>query len=462
MSINGILNIGRSSLQVNQTALQVTSHNIANVNTPGYTRQRLIVEPTSPFMTGAGAIGTGVRAGDIRRVYDRFLTFQAKSEREGYGRLSAEKDSISQVEDIFNEVSGSGIKERLADFFNSIQDLSNNAGGYTERSQVLAKANTLTYTIRSKASALSTLRTNIDSEIKSKMQDVNTIAAEIADLNGKIAAQESGGSPANDLRDNRDKLMADLSNLIDYNSIEDRFGQVSIFVGKGSLLVEGKGYNALTGVVNGSNLTDITISGGGGSTNITSDISGGELGGLLNVRDGDIADYQNRLNTFASALVNEFNSQHALGFDINGVAGGQFFSTPTVGNEAATISVAITDPNEIAAAGPPPNGPGDNRNALLLTGLQDTGIASLGNTSLDSYYGAIVSDVGIRSQQASRSYEFQNFTKEQLETRIDSISGVSIDEEAANLIKFQRAFEASAKLITTADEIMQTILELKR
>lgn len=462
MSINGLLNIGRSSLQVNQAALQVTSHNIANVNTPGYTRQRLVVETITPFMTSAGATGAGVRAQEISRVYDRFLSFQAKGEREGYGRLSAEKESISQVEDIFNEVSGSGIKERLADFFNSIQDLSNNADGYTERSQVLAKANTLSYIIRSKASALSTLMTNVDSAIKDKIADVNTIASQIADLNGKIAAQESSGSSANDLRDNRDKLMADLSGLIDYNSVEDQFGQVSVFVGKGTLLVEGKGYNSLAGVLNVDNLTDIKINSGSESTNITSDINGGELNGLLNARDVDIASFQSRLNSFASNLITEFNSQHALGSDLNGAAGGQFFSTPTSGNEAGTISVAITDPNKIAAAASPSGGAADSRNALLLAEVQSKGIAALGNSTLDSYYGAMVSDIGIRSQQASRSFEFQKFTKDQLETRIESVSGVSIDEEAANLIKFQRAYEASAKLITTADEMMQTILELKR
>lgn len=459
MSISDLFNLGRTSLQVNQYALQVTSHNIANVNTPGYSRQQLVVETGRPFDTSVGSIGSGVRGQEVKRVYDRFLSFQAKGEREGYGRLSSEKDSISQVEDIFNEVSGSGIKERLADFFNSIQDLSNNAGGYTERSQVLAKANTLSYIIRSKASALSTLRTNVDSAIKDKIADVNTIASQIADLNGKIAAQESSGSSANDLRDNRDKLMADLSGLIDYNSVEDQFGQVSVFVGKGALLVEGKGYNSLAGVLNVDNLTDIKIN---GSTNITSDINGGELGGLLNARDVDIAGFQSRLNSFASNLITEFNSRHALGSDLNGAAGGQFFSTPTAGNEAGTISVAVTDPNKIAAAAIPSGGSADNRNALLLAEIQSKGIAALGNSTLDSYYGAMVSDIGIRSQQASRSFEFQKFTKDQLETRIDSVSGVSIDEEAANLIKFQRAFEASAKLITTADEMMQTILELKR
>lgn len=464
MSITGLLNIGRSSLQVNQTALQVTSNNIANVNTPGYSRQKLILETTRPFMTGAGAIGTGVRAVEISRVYDRFLSFQAKSEREDYGRLSAEKDSISQVEDIFNEISGSGIKERLADFFNSIQDLSNNAGGYAERSQVLAKGEDLSYAIRSKATDLKTVRNTIDNDVRNKIGDINTITAGIADLNEKIAGQEMGGGKANDLRDKRDGLMADLSNLIDYNAIEDQSGQVSIFVGKGNVLVEGKNYNTLTGVVNAANdnLTDIHISNGSGTTNLTADISGGSLKGLLNVRDTDIPGFLDRLNSFASNLITEFNNQHALGSDLNGAAGGQFFSTPTAGNEAGTISVAITDPNKIAAAAFPSGGAADNRNALLLGEIRSKGIAALGNSNLDSYYGAMVSDIGIRSQQASKGFEFQKFTKEQVETRMDSVSGVSLDEEAADLIKFQRAYEAAAKLIAVGDEIMQTILDLKR
>lgn len=469
MSISGLLNIGRSSLQVNQAALQVTGHNIANVNTPGYSRQRLVAETTSPFMTSAGAIGTGVRAQEISRVYDRFLAFQVKGERESYGTLSSEKETISRVEEIFNEVSGSGLKDKLAAFFNSLKDLSNNAGGYAERGQVLSNADLLAYTIKSKAADLSSLRTSIDDDVKSSISVVNRLASQIADLNGKIADQELSGASANDLRDKRDGLMADLSGLINYSSVEDNSGQVTIFVGKGNPLVDGIRYNALSAVANAanSNLSDVYISGGSGSTNITSDINSGKLKGLLNVRDTVITGYQTRLNTLTANLASEVNTQHALGYGLDGSTALPFFSA-TVGNEAATISVAITDTNKIAAAGTAPVPPAttpysaDNGNALLLAGIQDKSIAALGNTNLDSYFNAMISDIGARSQSASKSYDFQKFTKEQLETRIESVSGVSMDEEASNLIKFQRAYQASAKLITTADELLQTILDLKR
>jgi flagellar hook-associated protein 1 FlgK len=466
VSINGLLNTGRSAIQVNQAALQVTSHNIANVNTPGFTRQRLSIETTTPFMTGAGPIGTGVRAQEIKRVYDRFLSFQVKGERERFGMLSAEKDAISRIEGVFNEVGGSGISERLADFFNSLNDLSGNAAGYAERRQALAKADMLGYAIRSKASALSDLRNSIDADIRSRIGEVNTIAAEIAGLNEKIAEQEMGGDAANDLRDRRDMLMGDLSGLIDYDSMEDASGRVSIFVGKGSVLVDGKRYNTLSGVANAANdnLTDIYISSGSGTTNITSDVNGGILKGLLEVRDAVVPDFQDRLNSFASTLANEFNAQHAAGFGLDGSTGLSFFSF-TAGNEAATISVGITDAGKVAAAASDPltaSGPADNGNALLLAGIRDRAMGSLGNATLDSYFNAMVSDAGTRSQLASKGYEYQKFAKEQIENRMEAVSGVSLDEEAANLIKFQRAFEAAAKMITTADEMMRTILELKR
>lgn len=461
-----MLNIGRSALQVNQQALQVTSHNIANVNTPRYTRQRLYIETTSPFMTGAGPIGTGVRAQEIKRVYDRFLSFQAMGERENYGRLSAEKDTVSKIEDIFNEVSGSGIKDRLNDFFNSLEDLSNNAGGHTERSQVLNNADMLANTIRNKASDLSSLRMNIDADIKSGIEEVNGIASQIAGLNEMVAEQELSGDTANDLRDKREKLMADLSNLLDYDTIEDRSGQVSIFVGKGSVLVEGKRYNKLTGTTNGANdnLADIEIESGSGRTNITSSIGNGRLKGLLDVRDDVVPGFRDRLNAFTAALVDQVNAQHASGYGLDGSTGLPLFSV-TAGSEASTVSVSITDTNKLAAAFSDPltvSGPSDNGNALLLSGLQDKSVATLGNATLDGYYNSIVSDSGSRSQMASKSFEYQEFTKGQIEARIESVSGVSLDEEAADLIKFQRAFEASAKMITTADELMQTILDLKR
>lgn len=460
MSISDLFNLGRTSLQVNQYALQVTSHNIANVNTPGYSRQQLVVETGHPFDTSAGSIGSGVRGQEVKRVYDRFLSYQMKGEEEEYGRLSEEKDLIARVEDIFNELSNSGIRDRLAEFFNSLKELSNNAGSYSERSQVLAKADTLTQTIRNKASDLKSLQNNIDTGIKDAIGDVNTIIAQIADLNVKISDMESAGSNANDFRDKRDALMSDLSELIDYDYFEDSTGQVAISVGKGNMLVEGKNYNALSDITNDSNFTDIEISNGSLTTNITSDISDGRLKGLLNVRDGDIAGFLDKLNTFAKAIKDEFNTQHEAGYDLNSAAGGQFFDA-TAGDEAATISLLITDTDQIAAASSSAGGSADNRNALLLAGIQDKTMPSL-STTLDSYYSGIVADVGTRSQLASRNFGYQNFSKEQLESRIEAIAGVSLDEEAANLIKFQRAFEASAKLITTADEMMQTILELKR
>lgn len=470
MSINGILNIGRSALQVNQAALQVTSNNIANVNTPGYSRQRIATETTTPFRTDAGFVGTGVVIQGISRVYDRFLAFQVKAERENYGALSSEKDTISQVENILNDIRGSGLKEELSAFFNSLSDLSNNAGGYVERSQVLSNANSLVYAINSKASDLSRFRTSVDNGIKSVVTEVNRISAQIADLNIKITSEEMGGTvEASSLRDKRDTIMGDLAGLINYSYIEDNFGQVTIFVGKGSPLVIGKSYNLLSTVTNpgNGNMSDVQISNGSANTTLTSDISGGNLKGLLNVRDTVIPDYQNRLNTFTNSLVSEVNAQHALGYGLDGSTGSPFFAV-TAGNEAATISVAITDKNKIAAAGnapvPPATtpGPGDNENVLKIIGIQEKSIVALGDTTLDRYYDAMVADIGSKSQSVSRSFEYQKFSKQQLEDRILSVSGVSMDEEAANLIKFQRAYQASAKLITAVDELTQTILDLKR
>lgn len=460
MSISDVFNIGRTSLQINQYVLQTTSHNIANVNTPGYSRQRLIVETGPSFDTSVGSIGSGVRGQEVQRVYDRFLAYQMKGEEEEYGRLSEENELIARVEDVFNELSNSGIGDRLAEFFNSLKELSSNAGNYSERSQVLAKADTLAYAIRSKASDLKSLQNNIDTGIKGAITDVNTIVAQIADLNVKISGTEAAGSNANDFRDKREALMSDLSELIDYDYFEDGNGQVVISVGKGSMLVAGKNYNTLSDVTNSPNFADIEISNGSLTTNITSDISGGRLKGLLNVRDNDIAGFLDKLNTFAQALKDEFNTQHEAGYDLNGAAGGQFFDA-TAGDEAATISLLITDTDRIAAASSATGGSADNRNVLLLAEIQDKTISSL-NTTLDSYYSGIIADVGTRSQLASKNFEYQSFSKDQLESRIEAIAGVSLDEEAANLIKFQRAFEASAKLITTADEMMQTILDLKR
>lgn len=466
MSINSLFNIGNGALQLNQLALQTTGHNIANVNAQGYSRQRVYAETETPFMSEVGPLGAGVRAKEINRVYDRFLNYQIKGERQNYGRLGGEKDAMARVEGIFNELAGTGISDGLAKFFSAVKDLSNNPSGVIERSQVLSNAGSLTAIINKKASDLVALRNTIDSDIGNGMRDINAIAAQIADLNGKIAGQEVGGGNANDLRDKRDSLMADLSKVIDFDTFEDSSGQVSIFVGRGNLLVDRNRYNTLSGVPNGANanLQDIYISNGGTNINITSFIQAGRLKGLVNIRDVTAPDFQNRLNTFAKALADNFNTQHAAGFGLDGSTGLNFFST-TAGNEAATISVAVTDKNRIAAAAANPtttSGPGDNGNALLLVGVQSTKYAALGNAVLSDYYHTMISDAGIRSQSSIKSYEFQGITVQQLENGIQSVSGVSMDEEAMNLQKFQKAFQASAKVITTADELLQTILNIKR
>lgn len=546
-SIFGIFNIGRLALFANQRALSVTSQNIANVNTPGYTRQQAIFSSTSPMNSAPGQLGTGVQITEVRRVFDKFIQDQLTTQQSNLGRFGVERGALGRVEAVFNDSDGVGLHQSLSEFFAAFHDLANNPQGLPERVSLMEQARTLSANFTQINDQLQQIRKDLNTEVEGVLGEVNTLAEQIADLNGQIAQVTISGQNANDLRDQRERLLQDLAEKINFTSFENDLGEVSILIG-GKLLVESTASFTLRGVVNQDNagFADVGYDPGTGTiTDITSFIENGRLKGLVDLRDTILPGYINQLDQMAAAIVNEVNQQHRAGYGLDGSTGNDFFSplAPTVtelsgntgsGTIAATVndpslltldayqltfaggnytiqnlrtgssataayvdpttvafegiqiamsgapangdtfeisahqgmssSIALSaiDPNEIAASSAAAGVPGDNSNALLLAQLQEKEVTGLGDATFQSFYSQYVGEVGSRSRLAQRSLLAEQVIDQNLVHQREEISGVSLDEETANLIKFQRAFEASARLISVADELLQTILAIKR
>ncbi|MBW2099632.1 MAG: flagellar hook-associated protein FlgK [Deltaproteobacteria bacterium] len=451
-NINGILNMGSRALLTQQMAIEVTGHNIANVNTPGYSRQRVNMETNEPV----SSFVTGVKATGIQRIYDQFLGDQINNESQNLGKWEARKGALERIEIILDESSGYGLNQAMSEFWNTWQDLANNPSGHTERVTLLAKGETLATTFNMAYSDLIQIQNDMDAGIKGTIREINLAAEQIVDLNQKIPQAELNNQSANDYRDERDLLLKELSSMIDINSFEDDEGKVTVLVGNGKALVENVTSWSLS--TNGSDLQDIVWNDGNGNpVDITDNISGGKLKGWLEVRDVTVPDYLNRLDTLAGSIISEVNDIHESGFGLDGLNEYDFF-TGTSADDIAVDSIVINDVNKIAAAGSLAGVPGDNSNAIAIANLQN-GLTMSGAT-FDDYYNSLVSDVGSSTQEAAINFDHQSAMADQLDNYRESVSGVSLDEEMVNLVKFQHAYEAAAKLISTVDEMLETVISM--
>lgn len=458
--IYGIMSLAGQALMTQQQAISVTSHNIANVNTPGYSRQQLIMTTNTPLDSTVGPMGNGVGADDIERIYDRFLSAQISNESQGLGRWDAQKDAVELVEMIFNEADGSGLSRAMSKFWDAWQSLTNNPAGNTERQVLVTASQVLATTFNYLSSDLSQSQQDLDLGIQATVADINRLSEQLADLNEKIISSEVGFLSANDFRDQRELVLKELSELIDINTFEDANGAVSVFGASGRPLVTAGQFWQLSNETNAIGLQDVVwVDHAGNTTNITADISGGKLKGYLEVRDGVIVDYINRLDTLAQTLMTDVNTAHQSGFALDGSTGRVFFA----GTGAADLEVnpnIAGNPVLVAAAADALTVPGDNRKAIEIANLQYQLVMSANTVTYNDYYSSLVRDAGNEVLISDAYYNHQSNMLAQLENQRESVSGVSLDEEMINLIKFQNAYTAAAKLITTADEMMQTVLQM--
>lgn len=465
MSITSTLSLAAQSLKVTQLAIQTTGHNLANVATPGFSRQRVDLVSAYPSFNGGVFIGQGVNVAGVSRAVDRFVEAELLSLNGEVGYSDTQSRALNSIQEAF-PLPG-GVNGALSEFFGALSDLANNPAGLTERVSVIGKARALGDTLAQTRQVLTSLQRDIDQDIGSATQRLTVLTEQIAGLNNQISFSEVRGEAANDFRDQRQTLLQELVALTGATVREVEDGQVTVTAG-GLLLVGGDRFATLSSDAVGANGLHLVTyqSPDGTSFDATTLFGAGKIGSLLQARDVQVQQTIDQLDLVAKTVVDEVNAQHALGYDLTGAAGGDLFTAiATTAGAAANVQVSAAiaaDPRLIAAATSASALPGDNRNALALVGLRSTPFAALGGQTFEDRFLSLVGDIGSQAQAAQSRFDFQQALLTQTQSRRESVSGVNLDEEATKLIQFQRAFEASSMLVRTADEMYQSLIDMVR
>lgn len=468
-----MMDVGRRSLANSQTALQTTAHNVANKSTEGYSRQRVDMVTNQPISDGSLRLGMGAKAMAVTRTNNEYLEKQIEREGNQLGFSQSRADMLARVENVYNEQVNEGLNHSMGKFFNAFRELSNNPESLATRTQVKESAEHLTHDFNKVHEQITEIQRDADFRIATKVEEVNQLTKEIADLNEKIQTVEVAGTPANDERDRRDVLVKQLSQKVNIRYAESKDGALTITAGNTAVLVSGNSHRELevasTPGREGKREGNFDIfyrpNQDGTPVNVTKQFKSGEIGGLLQVRDEVANEFLDGMDDLAYTLAEEVNKAHVQGYDRTGRTGQVFFEMPAdVTNAAQQMKVhenIVNDVGSIAAAGEP-GSPGDNRIANVLSGLEYKQIFDDGTATVNDYYSSMVGRIGIEAQRANSAQQSQADIVGQLKNIRESISGVSIDEEMTKMIEFQKTFDASARLVRTADEMMDTVLSLKR
>ncbi|TGE39965.1 flagellar hook-associated protein FlgK [Desulfosporosinus fructosivorans] len=477
----GGLNILSRSLSAQQASLDTVGHNIANAGTDGYSRQRVNLVVATPagevYGRTANHSGSGVTVASITRARDTFTDRQLWKESATLGYSETSSEALSRIEGVFSEPSDTGVQTVLNQFWTAWSTLATNASDSGARTAVAQRGVAVVNAIQHAGQQLKDTVENINSSIALDVKNINQITSSIDTLNKQIAFTEVGGKDhANDLRDSRDLLVDQLSKLVNISVQEDSDGKYTILSGEDNTLtlVDPDGYTELdvttTGTAFGYEVTQVIVAGDSSEVNFTN----GEVSALIDSRDSDksgIAAYMTNLEAISHFLLEDFNAVHNAGYGTNDDTGVDFFVMDggvdySDGGwiDALVVNSDITDSTAglalIAAkteAGSDNNASGDN--AILLGNCLKTDKSTiLGDISLDSFYSAMIGTLGVQSQDAIRLNTNQQTVIDQLSNLRASVSGVSLDEEMTDMIRFQKGYNASARVLTAMDEMLDKLI----
>ncbi|HEV2469725.1 MAG TPA: flagellar hook-associated protein FlgK [Candidatus Sulfotelmatobacter sp.] len=453
-NLNSSLAIALSGLAAEEGALEATTNNVANVNTPGYSREVPVLATADPVVVDPLTLGSGVKLQTIESVRDPILESQIGQETQTQGQLSALVAALSQAQTNFTSTTGD-IGTAISNFFESVNQLSTSPSDLSLRQNVLMAAGDLASAFNTAANNLTTQRTDLDQSVQQSVEQINQLTAQIAHLNTQISNVENAGESAGTFIDQRTHLIDQLSSLIDVSAIPTD-NTLTLTTASGTPLVVGQTSFQLTTHLSSSGNQHIFSQG----SDVTAAILSGKLGGILQARDLQIPAFQKQLDTLASGFADAVNQVQTAGYDLYGnpSAGNNLFNPPPSGSgAAASLSVAITSPALIAASSD--GNSGSNGNAEAMFALRSQGIIS-GQNATD-YYSGIVFNVGSAVSNANASQSASNLVLQQLNDQRSSISGVSLDEEAANMMRYQQAYAASAQVISTLNTMMEDIINMK-
>ncbi|MBX7134282.1 MAG: flagellar hook-associated protein FlgK [Fimbriimonadaceae bacterium] len=449
-----------------QRALDVTGHNIANVNTRGYSRQVAefsASEPTAFWSNGQKMIGSGVQISSINRIRDMFLEARMRDGQSDLNQYASLASQLDQVQGVFNEPGENGIANALDKFWNAWSGLASNPSDPGAKMQVRLAGETLASRIRTTYSELTRQSNQIGAEIQSTITEVNDIGQQIHDLNNEIRQSLAQGGQPNDLMDQRDVLVERLSGLVNVTTTNFDDGTMAVYISQHTLVEPAAPPTPLPSNVDFANARAGSI-----------DIKSGRLRGLfdaqLKIEGGTVGvstvkGYKTMLDDLANELRTQINAVHktiANPLDITE----RFFADAPIGNpQTGAVDFDLdahikADASQILAGDP--TKPGDGSIALQLSAMRDSLQGTLSGKSFNSFYSEMISNLGREAQFFSAKAEAQDSVVSQIETQRQSVSGVSIDDEMANMLRFQRSYQAAAKLLTIFDQVTEDLIGMVR
>ncbi|MGB8014260.1 MAG: flagellar hook-associated protein FlgK [Terriglobales bacterium] len=450
----GTLSVALTGLSVSQQEMETTSNNVANANTAGYTREVAVTAAGDPVEVGALSVGTGVVLDKIESLRDPMLLIQINQATQQNSSLNASLTQLQQIQTQFAS-STSGIGADISNFFNSLQQLSPNPSDLTLRQGVLTAADTLATDFNTAAQNLQTQRTNVDQNVALEVTQVNSLTSQIANVEQQISNLKSVNPDPGSLVDQQNSLIQQLSGLIGVQVIPTDQG-VSLATANGTMLVSGSQSYALTTAVGSDGVQHIFS----GSQDITGLLTGGSLAGLIQVRDQEIPSISGSLDQLAAGLATNLNAANAEGTDLNGNKGGNLFTPPPANGvgAAGTLTVSITDPALIAASSDGTTG--SNGNLANLIGVADQNLSHQQAQTPIDFYSNLVGEVGSATSNTSADADSSSLILQQLQDQNGSVSGVSINEEAGNLIQYQTAYQAAARVVSTINTLLLDAVNL--
>lgn len=461
------LNAGTTSLHTNQKSIEIVGNNIANVSTEGYSRQRAELRQIPSVIFGEFFVGQGVAVSNVQREHDIFITRQLQEKSIAFGEEKSRSLPMQELERVFN-ISGENLASEIDRFFDSWQKLTANPSGMVERDMVIQRGQLLGDAFRNTYEEMDLVSANINNAIVAKIPALNEKLSEVARLNQRIHLIEVSGQTANGARDQRDALMGNLSRELGIKTYTDNRGMLSVQLSRGTPLVNGTEAMTIETVPIGSDV-DLRVRMGNSVKNLLTREMGGEMRGLFEVRDVFIGDLRADLDKLAVELTSAVNNVHDNGYGLNDDVQRVFFEDlngpPPTENASRHVRVHAdieSDAGNLAAGTEFPAAPGDNRNALDIAALETTYHISGGTDTFDNFYAKMVATVGIEASRNKIALGGAEDATIQLTNLRDGLAGVSLEQEMIDLIRFQRGFESSAKFLSTIDEMMSVILQLRR
>ncbi|RFA28556.1 flagellar hook-associated protein FlgK [Alkalilimnicola ehrlichii] len=463
-----LLGIGISGLLAFQRGLATTSHNISNVNTEGYSRQSVSYGTRMPHPSPGGWMGTGVNVTSINRIMDETRNNSVRTNQSEFHELKAYADLGARLDNLVAD-KNAGLAPAMQGLFDAMQQVTTDPTSISAREIVIAEADNLAARFAFFENRFSELDQDINRNIEVQIREVNEFAGEIARLNKEIQMLEGRpGGPPNDLLDKRDHALSELSKRVGVSSVIQSDGTMNVFIGSGQALVVGHSAFELTtvepAVHNPDDPSRVEIGivrGNGDPINITRHLTGGSISGLLDFRENILDPEREELRRLAETIHDTFNEAHSQGYDLDGNPGGDFFAM-----EGGRLVVALDDARQLAAAGSlDPNGDpqvGDNENMLAMIELANERHDELGNASYQDFYASLVGRVGTQTMRANMNMDAQQVLLNQAIAAREEVSGVNLEEEAANLMRLQQSYHAAAQSIAVADTLFQSLLDAVR